>query len=191
MYELKYAITEKDIKAENKKLALFYFLLYFIIAVIGLAVGIVAVVINPQISIFVIGIIILVFAGLLAAVALLMMIAPKNLISSVVGTGDNEHNVVIDKNGITVNGDNVAAFADITKIKDRKTYLVVYTGKDTAFIVKDAITSGQAFAELKSYMTERQGKLLLVPTEEQGEQLVTETEGDAPAENADDTVTDK
>lgn len=175
MFELKYAITEKDIKAENKKLALFYFLLYFGVAVVGLAVGIVAVVINPQTSILVIGIIILVFSGLLAAVALLMMIAPKNLISSIVGTDDNELNVVIDKNGITVDGENIAAFADITKIKDRKTYLVVYTGKDSAFLVKDAITSGQAFAELKTYMTERQGRLLLVPTEEQSEQPATDT----------------
>lgn len=191
MFELKYAITEKDIKAENKKLALFYFLLYFGVAVVGLAVGIVAVVLNPQTSILVIGIIILVFSGLLAAVALLMMIAPKNLISSVVGTDNIELNVVIDKNGITVNGDNVAAFADITKIKDRKSYLVVYTGKDTAFIVKDAIASGQAFAELKTYMTERQGRLLLVPTDEQPAAPAAETEVDAPAENVDDTVTDK
>ncbi|MDE6028829.1 MAG: hypothetical protein K2F90_00730 [Clostridiales bacterium] len=161
MFELKYAITAGDIKAENKKLALFYFVLYFAVAVIGLAVGIVAVVLNPQTTILVIGIIILVFSGLLAAVALLMMIAPKNLISSVVGTDDNELEVVIDKNGVTVNGDSVAMFADITKIKDRKTYLVAYTGKDTVFIVKDAITSGQAFSELKTYMAERQGKLLL------------------------------
>lgn len=176
MFELKYAITAGDIKAENKKLTLFYFLLYFGVAVIGLAVGIVAVVINPQKSIFVIGIIILIFSGLLAAVAIFMLIAPKNLVSSVVGTNGNELNVVIDKNGITVDGDNVAAFADVTKIKDRKTYLVVYTGKDTAFLVKDAITSGQAFAELKAYMTERQGKLLLVPTEEQT--AAPETEGE-------------
>ncbi|MDE6201364.1 MAG: hypothetical protein K2M47_05770 [Clostridiales bacterium] len=178
MFELKYAITANDIKAENKKLALFYFLLYFCVAVIGLAVGIVAVVINPQTSIFVIGIIILVFSALLAAVALFMLIAPKNLISSVIGTDDNELAVVIDKNGITVNGDNIAAFADITKIKDRKTYLVVYTDKDKAFIVKDSITSGQAFDELTAYMTERQGKLLLVPTSEQAEQPATETEGE-------------
>ncbi|MDE5593176.1 MAG: hypothetical protein K2I75_04505, partial [Clostridiales bacterium] len=150
MFELKYAITAGDIKAENKKLTLFYFLLYFGVAVIGLAVGIVAVVINPQKSIFVIGIVILVFSGLLAAIAIFMLIAPKNLVSCIVGTDDNELNVVIDKNGITVNGDNVAAFADVTKIKDRKTYLVAYTGKDTAFLVKDAITSGQAFSELKS-----------------------------------------
>ena len=178
MFELKYVITAGDIKAENKKLTLFYFLLYFGVAVIGLAVGIVAVIINPQTTILVIGIIILVFSGLLAAVALLMMIAPKNLVSSVVGTDDNELNVVIDKNGITVDGNNIAAFADITKIKDRKTYLVVYTGKDTAFLVKDNITSGQAFSELKTYMTERQGKILLVASEEQTEQPASEAESE-------------
>lgn len=166
MFELKYAVTESDIKAENKKIALFYFLLYFTVAVIGLGAGIAAVVINPEKSVLVLGIIILVFAGMLLAISLLMMIAPKNLVSSVLPPSDGEQNVVIDKNGITVDGSNLSPFADITAIKNRKTYLVVYFGKDKVFLVKNAITSGQSLAELYAYMTERQGKLLLTQSEE-------------------------
>lgn len=166
MFELKYAITDADIKSENKKIALFYFLLYFAVAVVGLAVGIVAVVINPQTSIFVLGIIILVFSALLLAIAILMAIAPKNLVTSVIDASEDELNVVIDKTGITVDEQNISPFADITKIKNRKTYLVVYMGKDKVFIVKDKITSGQKLDELYTYMTERQGKMLLTQTEE-------------------------
>lgn len=169
MFELKYAITEADMKAENKKLALFYFLLYGIVAVVGLAVGIVAVVINPQVSILVLGIVIIVFSTLLLAIAVLMTIAPKNLVVSVIDTSADELNVVIDKNGITVNEQNVSPFADITKIKNRKTYLVAYIGKDRVFIIKDKITSGQKLDELYTYMSERQGKLLLVPQAENEE----------------------
>lgn len=169
MFELKYAITEADMKAENKKIALFYFLLYFCVSVVGLAVGIVAVVINPQTFIFALGIVIIIFSALLFAVALLMMIAPKNLVASVIDASDDELDVVIDKNGVTVNEQNITPFADITGIKNRKEYLVVYMGKDKVFIVKDKITSGQKLAELYAYMSERRGKLLLVPAEENAE----------------------
>ncbi|MCH5153855.1 MAG: hypothetical protein J1F71_01450 [Clostridiales bacterium] len=163
MFELKYQITDGDILAENKKIAMFYFCLFFIVAAVGLAVGIVAVVLDPQKTIFVLGIIICVFSGLLMAIALFMLVAPKNLVGSAVETGESERNVVIDKNGITVDSSNVSSFADITKIKNRKTYLAAYVGKDKVFIVKNSITSGQSFSELLSYMMERQGKLLLTP----------------------------
>lgn len=183
MFNLKYTLTADDLKAENKKLALFYFALYFTVAVIGLAVGVAAVVVNPQVTILVMGIIILVFAALLCAVSLLLLIAPKNLVVGVADE-DGEKEVTIDKHGITVNGQSLAAFADITKIKNRKTYLVVYLGKDRVFIVKNAITSGQTFDELYAYMSERQGKMLLeVPAPEaapepepQQEQPATESE---------------
>ena len=163
MFELKYQITDGDILAENKKIAMFYFCLFFIVAAVGLAVGIVAAVLSPQKTIFVLGIIICVFSGLLMAIALFMLIAPKNLVSSAVETGESERNVVIDKNGITVDGNNLSQFGDITRIKNRKTYLAAYVGKDKVFIVKNSITSGQSFSELLSYMMERQGKLLLTP----------------------------
>ena len=161
MFELKYKITEGDILAENKKIAMFYFWLFFIVAAVGLAVGIVAVVLGPQKTISVMGIIILVFSGLLITIALFMLIAPKNLVSCAVEAGENDRDVVIDKNGITADGNNVSQFADITKIKNRKTYLVAYVGKDKVFIIKNNITSGQSLAELFAYMSERQGKLLL------------------------------
>lgn len=166
MFELKYAFTDRDLRAENKRATLFYFLLYGIVAVVGLAVGIVAVVLDSSKSIFVIGIIILVFSGLLMCVALFMLIAPKTLMSGAIAPSDDELSVAVDKHGITANGENIAEFADITKIKDRKTFIVAHLGKDKIFILKDAITSGQTIAELRAYMTERQGKLLIVPPEQ-------------------------
>lgn len=161
MFELKYSITEGDILAENKKIAMFYFCMFFIVAAVGLAVGIVAVALSPQKTIFVMGIIILVFSGLLMAIALFMLIAPKNLVSGIVEAGDSELSVVIDKNGITVDGNNVSRFADITKIKNRKSHLVAYVGKDKVFIIKNSLTSGQTLSELFAYMDERKGRLLL------------------------------
>lgn len=169
MFELKYQITEGDILAENKKIAMFYFCMFFIVAAVGLAAGIVAVVLSPQKTIFVMGIIILVFSGLLMAIALFMLIAPKNLVSGAVEAGEDDRSVVIDKNGITVDGNNVSRFVDITKIKNRKTHLVAYIGKDKIFVVKNNITSGQSLTELLSYMTERQGRLLLTESGADGE----------------------
>ncbi|MCH5155363.1 MAG: hypothetical protein J1F69_02045 [Clostridiales bacterium] len=163
MFELKYAITESDVRAENKKVSVFYFWLFFAVAAAGLAAGIVAVVLNPKTSVMVLGVIILVMSGLLMAIALLLLIAPKNMVHSAVQSGEEELNVVIDKNGITVNEQNVAPFAAITDIKNRKSYIAAYIGKDKVFIVKNHITSGGEFSELFSYMTERQGRLLLTP----------------------------
>lgn len=174
MFNLKYTLTAADLKAENKKLALFYFALYFTVALIGLAVGIVAVVINPQVTMLVLGIVIIVFAALLLAVALLLLIAPKNLVVGVVDE-DVELDVTVDKHGITVNGQNLAPFADVTKVKNRKAYLVVYFGKDKVFLVKDAVTSGQTLNELCAYMTERQGRILLEVPEGAAPQKEQET----------------
>ena len=190
MFNLKYALTAADLKAENKKIALFYFALYFSVALVGLAVGIAAVVVNPQVTILVMGIIILIFAALLLAVSLLLLIAPKNL---VVGAMDEEgeKDVTIDKHGITVNGQNLTAFADITKIKNRKTYLVAYIGKDKVFIVKDAITSGQTFDELYSYMSERQGRMLIeVPEQNVKPQDEQTTVGEPPEKSQDENGED-
>lgn len=167
MFQLNYSITKDDLKKENQKIALFYFALYLSVSVLGLAVGIVAVVLNPQTSVLVLGIIILVFSALLLAISVLMLIAPKNLVISAVETDEKTRSVVIDKTGITVDEQNIAAFADITKIKNRKTYLTAYIGKDKVFIIKDAISSGQSVAELLAYMSERQGKLLLTSPENQ------------------------
>ena len=175
MFELKYQITEGDIKAENKKIAMFYFCLFFIVAAVGLAVGITAVVLNPQVSIFVLGILILVMSGLLMLVAIFMLIAPKNLVIGAVEASDSERTVVVDKNGITVDGNNISQFADITKMKNRKTYLVAHIGKDKIFIIKNNITSGQALSELFSYMDERKGKLLLTPQDSADAQSGAET----------------
>lgn len=174
MFNLKYTLTAADLKAENKKLALFYFALYFTVALIGLAVGIVAVVINPQVTMLVLGIVIIVFAALLLAVALLLLIAPKNLVVGVVDE-DVELDVTVDKHGITVNGQNLAPFADVTKVKNRKAYLVVYFGKDKVFLVKDAVTSGLTLNELCAYMTERQGRILLEVPEGAAPQKEQET----------------
>lgn len=162
MFKLKYKITDADMRAVNKRSVMFYFWLYLAVAVCGIAVGITAVVLNPQKLMFVLGIILLVFGGLLTACALLLLVAPKDLISSAFPTGDEELDVTVDKHGITAGEINIP-FADIKSVKDRKSYLLVSLGKYDAVVLKDCITSGQTFAELSSYVRERAGRILLSP----------------------------
>ena len=65
MFRLNYKITDGDIKAVNKKFMLFYFVLYLAVAVVGLTVGVIAVVLDPSKLMFVLGIILLVLGGIL------------------------------------------------------------------------------------------------------------------------------
>lgn len=166
-FELNYAITANDLKAVNKKIMLFSFCWYFGVALFGIGVGIAAIVLSPATSMLVLGIIIVVFSAILLVVSLLMAIAPKNFVSSIVPTSDERLSVVIDKHGVTVGDHNVLAFADMQKIKKYKDFFTIGTSS-SVFIVKNAITSGQSYDELYSYTAENLGKLLLVPTE-QGE----------------------
>lgn len=187
MFELKYKITDDDMRAVNKRIMLFYFVLYFAVAVVGVVVGVVAVVLDTQRSIFVMGIIILVMAGLLLALSLIMLVAPKNYAASRVAPSDAELSVTVDKHGVTVDGNNIAPFVDITSIKRRKNGLWVYTGKSVMLLIKPCVVSGQSFEELYSYMAERRGRILIEPASEQGGTKSTEDADDGKQNDADDS----
>ena len=191
MFELNYAITANDLKAVNKKIFSVYFCLYFGVALFGIAVGIAAIVLSPSTSILVLGIVILVFAAILLAVSLLMAIAPKNFVTSVVPTSDQQLSGVIDKHGVTVGDQNVLSFADMQKIKKYKDFFTVGTAA-SVFIVKNAITSGQSYDELYSYMSQSIGKLLLEPTAQGDGKAEPETTEPAMQDgvNADEQSTD-
>ena len=181
-FELNYAITANALKAVNKKIMLFYFCWYFGVALFGIGVGIAAIVLSPATSMLVLGIIIVVFAAILLVVSLLMAIAPKNFVSSIVPTSNEQLSVVIDKRGVTVGDQNVLAFADMQKIKKYKDFFTVGNAA-SVFIVKNAITSGQSYDELYSCMSENLGKLLLTTTEQsESKENATETTGQESAD---------
>lgn len=179
MFELKYTVTENDFATENKRIALFYFLLYGIVAVIGLAAGIAAVVLRPQQLMFALGIVLLVLSGILMLCALFIIIAPKNYVKSAAELSGGEMNVTVDKHGITIDGEVATEFVDMTRIKRRKEYLLAYVNKDEAYMIKN--TLGERFSELYSYMDERKGRILLTekPT------APSDKETGETAENAD------
>lgn len=181
MFTLGYTVTAADMRAENKRLALFYATLYMAIAAVGIAVGIVSTVIRADTFMLVLGIVLTALGAILMLCAILLLAAPKTMLASAVPT-DTPLEVVIDKNGITANGETVCAFADISRIKIRKTHLALTVGKDLIVIIKDAIASGGTFNELREYMSERAGKMLLsVP--EQGATYSSEQATDiSPAE---------
>lgn len=159
MFELNYEVTSADMKAVNKKNAMFYFWLYIAVAIVGIAVGIVAVILHTETFMFVLGILILVIAGILAVCALLLLIAPKTLLTSAVPV-DKQMTVVVDKNGITVDGEPLCPFADVLSVKNKKDYLLVTVAKDKVVVVKNP---DGTLDELYAYMSERKGRLLLDP----------------------------
>lgn len=159
MFELKYSVTDADMRAVNKKINLFYFTLYFCVAVCGLAVGITATVLKPTSLTYVAGIILTVLGGLLLACALLLLVAPKNALESAVPTGEAELDVKIDHDGVTV-GDTPLSYSDMTAVKNKKSYVLVYFGKTRVLLVKDAIASGGTLAELYAFISARAGRTL-------------------------------
>lgn len=190
MFELKYSITENDLRAENKHIMLFYFALYAAVAAVGLAVGIVATVLRPMNSLFVLGIILIVLAGILMLCALFIAIAPKNFVTSAFETSDTELDVKVDKHGITVNGENICPFADISRLKRRKSYMLAYVAKDKVFIIKNTVGDTE-FRDLYAYMDERKGRILLtdgksdesVPNSEDGTVSMAYQQGASAMEN--------
>lgn len=163
MFELNYKITDADIKAVNKKAMLFYFVLYLAVAVVGITVGVIAVVLDPSKLMYALGIILLVLGGILLLCAIMLLIAPKNFIASAVKPSDDSLTVKIDENGISVTsiGEDVKIpFASVAEVRDKKQYLLVFVAKDVALLVKDAITSGQGLPELFKFLSARRGGLV-------------------------------
>lgn len=186
MFELKYTVTDADFRAENKRITLFYFLLYALVAAAGLAAGITATALRPQQLIFVLGIVLIVLSAVLALCALFIMLAPKNFVKNATDPSAGELNVLVDKHGITVNGNNLCPFVDITRIKRRKDYLLVYVGKDEAFMIKN--TLGEKFDELVSYMNERKGRILLTDGNDEKASIATDKSATVVADKQNTTT---
>ncbi|WP_438848449.1 YcxB family protein [Anaerocaecibacter muris] len=187
MFRLNYKITDGDIKAVNKKFMLFYFVLYLAVAVVGLTVGVIAVVLDPSKLMFVLGIILLVLGGILLLCSIMLLIAPKNFVASAIKPSDDDLTVSIDENGIAVQSpseDVKIPFASVTEVRDKKQYLLVYTGKDVALMIKNAIASGQTLPELNKFLSARRGGLVnpYAATESDGN---GGADGENPADDGD------
>lgn len=157
MYELKYAVTERDLKEASKAVNLRYVIIYLCIAAAGLAVGILSIVLSDSSFMHVTGIIVTVFGGLLLVLACLLAFIPQKAFDSVTETGDDEKEVSITHDNITVkNGETVKelSYCEMTAVKLRKRYIIAYFGKYSALIIKP---NGNA-KEIYEYIEKRQGR---------------------------------
>lgn len=160
MFELKYKITDEDIKALNKSANLKYVLEYLIVALLGLGVGIAAVIIRSNKTIFVMGIIIMVLGAALLVCAVLAMLFPSAAYASaVITSGELEREFTFDGDAITVKAegadDVTIGYNEIKKVKNKKTYLVAVLNNGSALIIKDAITSGQTLTALFEFLSSK------------------------------------
>ncbi len=160
MFELKYKITDADVKAVNAKSALRYFVSYLVVALAGVAIGVTAIVLRHSTALFVMGILLTVMGAFLLVCSVLLMLSPKNFAASALVTGDDiERCVRVDADGITVtsdaqNSDIVFEYSEITKVR-MSGAIVAHIGKDRILIVKDAITSGGTLAELYAFLCDK------------------------------------
>lgn len=168
MFELKYKISESDIKSINARTASVYCLMYGCGGGLGVITGGFACAfgeISSKTHMLALGIVLVVLGCVLCCFALWMALAPKKLFVCAVPIGDAESDVIVDETGITVNGENIATFVDIKNAVFRKNSTIeVFCRNDKVFVIKDAITSGQTLAELYSYISERKGHGPIVHT---------------------------
>ncbi len=161
MFELKYKITDADVKAVNAKSALRYFVSYMVVALAGVAIGVTAIVLRHSTALFVMGILLTVMGAFLLVCSVLLMLSPKNFAASALVTGDDiERCVRIDADGITVtsdaqNSDIVFEYSEITKARMSGGAIVAHIGRDRILIIKDAITSGGTLAELFAFLCDK------------------------------------
>ncbi len=203
MFELKYKITDGDMKAVNKRIMWQFFIPYVIVSLLGLAAGVTAVVLQPKNELFVLGIILIVLAAILLVCAVLMAIAPKNFVVSALLTSDDTERVLeIGESGVTVKtpeqSDINVGYAEILKVRDKKTYALLYVGKDTVILLKDAVTSGGTFAELVEALKNKTSKTSNSPVSVQAKDgeienidAVSSDAADASAEKASDEANEK
>ena len=121
MFELKYKITDDDMKTVNKSIMWQYFIPYVIVAVLGLAAGIAAVVLNVRTDIFVLGIVLIVLGAILMCCTVLLLVAPKNFVASALVPSDTvERTVKIGADRIdieTPDKENIEiGYGEITKL---------------------------------------------------------------------------
>ena len=157
MFTLKYKITNDDMKRINTRIMRMYFALYFTVSLLGLGAGIAATIMRPRTEILVFGIILIVLGAILLGCSLLLTISPKTFVlGAVLPDNDAERELSIDGDGITVrsqdSSDIYFRMGEVLKVKERPAELLLYTEKDRVLIVKDAVTSGQSFAELVAFV---------------------------------------
>lgn len=159
MFNFEYKITDGDVKSVNKSLMWSCFVPYIIVALVGIAAGVIAVVFNPRTEIFVFGILLLVFGGILVACCVLMLIAPSNFVASALMESDELNRHVVIDGDITIKTEGQEdihlAFCDLTKVKTFKDYLLAYIDKDRAVIVKNCESEGKTLKELALYIKSR------------------------------------
>ena len=157
MFELKYKITERDLKDANFKVALKYFIAYLVVSLAGIGIGVAAIVTRPSTTLFVMGIILAILGGLLLVCSAMLMISPKSFVLSVLTPSEElERTVTISDKGVTISSDGPNAielsYYDIIKVKNHKKYLLAYLDKAQALVIKDAVVSGGTLAELFAFL---------------------------------------
>lgn len=155
MFELKYKITDADMKKVNKSIMWQYFVPYLVVALLGIGAGVAAVVLNVRTDVLVLGIILLVLGAILLACTVLLLIAPKNFVLSALVVSDTiERTVKIGNERIdiiTEGQENIElSYGEITKLKNKKTYLLAYVGKDIVLVLKD--NSISKLSDVYSYL---------------------------------------
>lgn len=154
MFELKYKITDGDIKAVNFKTALSYFITYLAVALVGIAIGVTAIVLRSTTVLLVMGILLTIMGAFLLVCSVLLIISPKNFAASALITSDEIERIVrVDDDGITVTSDAQKSdikfsFYELTKVKLKNGLIVAHIGRDQILLIKDAVTSGGTLAEL-------------------------------------------
>ena len=198
MYELKYKITEADVKAVNKSIMWAYFIPYLIAALVGIAVGITATVLRPRTEMLVLGIVLIVLGAILLGCAILLLIAPKNfVVSALIPSDETERVVKLSDDNITVStegkADIVIDYYELNKLKSKQNRIIAYIGKEQILIIKNAEDTGYATEELFGFIKGRITKLLpaleenvkAAAAEKPTEPASAENENETPA---DDTV---
>lgn len=161
MIELKYKITDADIRAEDKRNCLEFFAVYAAIGILGLAVGIVAVVLRQSIPLLALGIIMIALAALLCIIAILLAIPHNPTIKSVVFTDDAAvRTVTLGERELSVSaedGTNIVSFgyARFIGMRKRKDYIRLTLEKNVVLLVK---CGSQELEKTYSFILDRMGK---------------------------------
>lgn len=155
-FELNYKITDKDIRSLNNRVLFMYFGLYGAVALLGLGVGIAAIVLHTSIAMLVMGIALTVLGGFLLVCSILLLIAPKNyIVSAVLPSDEIVRHVVFDEDGIHVDAEGGAIEFDyhtLGRISNRKTHLLVYIDGKRALLVKDENLTGGTLYDLFAFI---------------------------------------
>ncbi len=157
MFELKYKITVDDVNSVNKSMMWRYFIPYIAVALLGVSAGIAATVLRPSQVILVLGIILIVLGGILTVCSLLLLIAPKNFVASALLTSSEvERKLTVGESNIVVEtedmSDIIFSYGEITKVKNKKTYIVCFIGREQILIIKDAFIGKGSIDELYEFL---------------------------------------